>query len=285
MSLKQRHAAWLNREFRAAIRHFRTASAGDHTFNLKLVNTPAEATASGYSERGEQYSRRCTYRKTNSVHSFAIPKNWLGTVYENGLAVLDDMVTLSAQLVSEATGDEIEVYAAKWVRQSTGFSLSTGSGWIATNGEHHYHSTKSAADARSRLVRKLEWQGLTAEERRERMGRMTSARQERRTQQIEKLRDMISRYDLKEIGHIEVGYSDSRAAGNCHDGTLAFIEALTDDNRRSATIGEVVQLIQQRKGSVEQLATTTVGRQFVAACLHAIKRHRREARVREKVTC
>src|SRR6185295_1784724 len=105
--------------------------------------------------------------------------------------------------------------------------------------------------------------------------------QDNRAKQIEKLRERVARFDLSEIGHIRVSYHDSRKAGNCHEGTLAFIDTLFDDGRREATILEVVTRIRQNGGDLDRLATSERGRQFVAACLHAIRRHRREGSVLE----
>ena len=85
--------------FRQAVHgQFRTATAGDHRTRVGIATVPGDIGAKGESCKGAAYSRRCWYRRTDSNHEYEIPPNWRKTVEQPGLAVLDGMVTLSAEL-------------------------------------------------------------------------------------------------------------------------------------------------------------------------------------------
>lgn len=255
---------------------FRTATAGIHRQYVTIEPTSEKVEAEGDSYRGSSYSSRCTWRRTDSVHRFRIPPRWRSTVHARGLAILDGMVTLSAEIESE--NDGITTYAAVWVRQGRGFSLETSRGWIACCDGASYHSDKSPAAARSGLRRKLSWKSLPEDVRAARVSAATAARAKKRQEQLARLTRRLQRLDLAEIGHVEVSYDDSRRAGNCHDGTLAFGDRLFGDGRRKATISEVAERLMSCGEDPSRFVTTELGRQFMAACLQAIRRHQKSER-------
>lgn len=262
--LAQRHELWTRETFKRQIRDFRTATSGDHCLNLFVTDDPNRVTAKGWSEQGEQYSRRCRYKKTDSVHEYTIPRNWISTVYMKDLERLSGLVTIKA--VPVMSRDGITVYEAKWVRQGVGFSLVCEAGWIAVvDGDtaHHYHGRRSAGDTFNMLRRKTRMQlggGRTVE-------------------RMERLRQMMLRYDLGKYGGITVSLDDSYKAGNCVPGTLEFRQRVFGDtDRTSCTISEAVERIKASGQDMERLGNLQVARQFLAACLQAIRRHRAERR-------
>ncbi len=261
--------------FRQAVHgQFRTATAGDHRTRVGIATVPGDIGAKGESCKGAAYSRRCWYRRTDSNHEYEIPPNWRKTVEQPGLAVLDGMVTLSAEL--ECDQDGIQIYRAVWVRQGRGFSLETRWGWIARRSDGMaYHSPKSAAAAVVGLRRKVAWQAIPTDVR-------ASKRAEQRMKQLERLTERLQKYDISDIADIEVTYEDSRKAGNCHDGTVGFGRRLFGDARRKSTMGEMVRRLKALGKNAAQYLASQVGRQFVAACLHAIRRQRQTARLSDK---
>jgi hypothetical protein len=256
---------------------FRSATAGTHSLEVVIEPLDRSVGATGTSCLGESYSCSCSYRRTDSRHTYLIPPHWRETVAERGLAIVDGLVTLSTALESEQEG--VLTYRAVWVMQGRGFSLVTRRGWIACRDGASCHSTKSAKAAQVGVRQKLAWRATPADVLAARRSSAAATRAKRRTEQLSRLTERLSRLDLADVGHVEVTYEDSRRVGNCHDGTVAFGQQLFGDDRRKATIGEMVAVISGRGEHVSRFVTTELGRQFLAACLQAIRRHRRTIRL------
>ena len=256
---------------------FRTATAGTHSTSITIEPMYSFIGADGSSTAGKTYSSSCTYRKTDSHHDYCIPPRWKTAVRDRGLEVLDGMVTLAAVL--ESNEAEIQIYSAVWVRQGRGFSLEMSRGWIARQNAVNYHSDKSPAAARTGLKRKLSWQAVPVDVKAARLSAVAARRAEHRRKQLERLNERLNRFDLSDVADIEVTYEDSRQAGNCHDGTVAFGERLFGDDRRKATIGEVVERLSARGENAAHFVDSELGRQFVVACLRAIRRQRQTQRL------
>jgi len=141
---------------------------------------------------------------TDDQHtSFIVPSDWLDTVNERGLAVVDGLLTLSAALVADTAG--IEVYRAVWVIQGRGYDLKRRGGHIArhTASGMTYHSLHAdPARARTALRRKLTAQGVPPEVREARRSARAVATATRTARQIGKLVDMVSRWDFDEVKHV-----------------------------------------------------------------------------------
>ena len=98
--------------------------------------------------KGDQYSRRCTYKKTDATHSV--------TVTAEGIVDLIDAPNISAE--SDAEGLALIAYTAAtgkaiWVEEKAK-SIRAVSGWIGTHEGFIYHSEKSADDAARGAARK-----------------------------------------------------------------------------------------------------------------------------------
>lgn len=96
---------------------YRTATAGDHTLTVRL----GEPRATGESSRGDRYSRRCTWRRTDSHHRITVPERWKERVYDRGLARIGGHFCLDARKVRGRRGQYDVVLAV----QEAGFSIGT----------------------------------------------------------------------------------------------------------------------------------------------------------------
>lgn len=220
------------------------------------------------------------WRKYGSIHTYYVPLKWCTRVYSKGLSILDSMPTLDAQV--EETRNNVTVYKAIWVRQGRGTQLCTEQGWIATDGELHYHSTKSSRAARSGLSRKRTYQAKPSlrEQASERMLQRWAVKRAQTQRRIEKLVKQMQKGDLAEFSDIDVTVDDSHKAGNCESGTTDFICRIFGDYREQASIGEIVEAIGHRSQNIQDWAEANVetARQLVAACLVAIRRQKRIAK-------
>lgn len=166
-SLAERHAKLV----RSAVSYVARMSldlsvSGSLRLKVSLTRDPARVGASSSTSRGEQYSRRCTYSKTDLDATFVVPHAWLSRVKRRNLDEVDGLLTLDAQAL-DSREPGIEVFQATWVRQGRGKSLVVEHGVIARGHGEAFHG-KTYASALQGLRRKLSFSGLSAEERTER---------------------------------------------------------------------------------------------------------------------
>lgn len=203
--------------------------SGDTTTTIHY-GAPDASTATGY---GEQYSRSCTYAKTDCSHHITVAPDWFTRVHLRGLARVDGLLTLAAEPV-DAEG--YTVYRASWLR-SKGKRLTAEHGYIAI-GEHGAAHAKTESAAKSILTRR--------------------ANEIRYTRHERKIRAALHEMRLNGYAQIIVSIGDSIAAGNCRAGTEQFRDRHFP-GRTTATIEEVL--------SVESMRGLAIN-----ACLRAIRR-------------
>lgn len=169
--------------------------SGDTKYLAKFGDAPSATTSTS---RGGQYSRRCTYHKTNAAHHV--------TIAAAGLPLLVESEAL--RLCSAREGLHLIALhpdnSAVWVR-SHGKAIISERGWVVGNGAMCYHSTKSADDASRGFQRKM-----AAHEREQKLAR-ASAKVERRAK-------LIARLCAGAVATIE----DARRLGYCSPGIAAF---------------------------------------------------------------
>jgi hypothetical protein len=221
---------------------------GVYTVRRLPAGAPLSAVgARAWSSKGDQYSRRCTWRKTEAWADVAIPADYEATVVATGLGPrLDGMLTLAALPVeSDRPGEE--VFRAVWARKTSGFAFVREEGYIVRRDGQLTHGSSVAA-ARSTLTR-----------------RATEAELDRHEAAIlAKLSGPAA--ELNGLGGQIVAIRDSVRAGNCEAGTLAFRDQHFP-GRDSASIREVLTA-----------AETTGERKYaIAACMVAVRRHARES--------
>lgn len=96
---------------------YRTATAGDHTLSIRV----GDPIATGESSKGDRYSKRCTWRRTDSHHTITVPSRWKSRVYDRGLSVIGGHFVLDAEKVRGRAGQ----YDVVLVTQEAGFAIGT----------------------------------------------------------------------------------------------------------------------------------------------------------------
>ncbi len=105
------------------------ATAGEHTFKVWLGEIAATWSESS---KGDTYSRRCTWRRTDSAHRLTVPARWRERVERRGLATLGSRLVLDARRVR----GQDAVYEMVWVEQGRGFSLDVERGRVLVAHEY-----------------------------------------------------------------------------------------------------------------------------------------------------
>lgn len=242
--------------------HYRQAAgkwAGGGNSYLILPGSPSASSATK-----RVRSKHGNWSGTDCDFLIRVQADWSRQVEHRRLAVLDGLVTISAN----KCGDN--VYLASWIRQGRGLAIYAEHGWIAVDGDHSFHSTKSAKAATAGLRRKINAQSIPQDELDARRAKRQEASESRKRRIAERLIARLAKYDLSDIGHVVVHRDDSLKAGNCEPGTDQFVAKI--GLGESATIAEISARIATNPVEAARYAATTTGKQFFAACLIAIRR-------------
>jgi hypothetical protein len=232
--------------------------SGEITGHIEFAPDFASVSFQASTSKGDQYSSRCTYHKTNGTWTAHIQPAWMLTVAKRGLSSVDGMPTLAAlPIESEIEGEEI--YRAKWLEKGRGFSAHVRTGYIVRRtiaGRTYTTHASSISTARSLITRQTPESQRAADE-----------RAAAKAQQIERLQAKITAKleagQLNGYAPVMVTISDSLAVGNCGSGTRNWI-AKHLPGRTSATVAEIVQIPDEHP-------------RVLLACLHAIIRTQPEA--------
>ena len=210
--------------------------SGDTTHVVKWGD---KATASTYTDQGEQYSRSCKYSKTDATHIVRLSAHGAVELVEN-----EALRTASARdglhLISLAPDG-----AAVWVKTS-GKQLQSEAGWIIGNGAICYHSTASREAAVKGYEKKLTIHNRQQAEAAER-ARAHRARAHRASPEgkAERRARLVARL----CGGIAATLADARALGYCAPGIEQF--------QRTHGIGDTAtlpQLIKSGNPAAQRLA-------------------------------
>ena len=169
--------------------------SGDTSYGATWGNMASACTSTS---KGDQYSRKCTYRMTDAYHVVTLDPAGVPCLVE------------SEALRQRSAQDGLYLIAlypdssAVWVR-SKGKAIVSERGWIAGNASVCYHSTKSAADAAAGFKRKL-----AAHEREQKLAR-AAGKVERRARLIARL-----------CGEAVATIADAKRLGYCDPGIKAF---------------------------------------------------------------
>lgn len=170
--------------------------SGDVSFTVKFGSSGTGTTTS----IGDQYSRRCTYRKTDAVHQVAMNPEGLPELFANErlrqMSNRDGLPLIFLKPDGEAV----------WVR-SAGKRIEPVRGWIIGGERCCYHSTKSREDAVKGHARKLA--ALEAQE-----------KAERESRKIDRRARLVARL----CQSIKATVEDARAMGYCLPGIAQFRE-------------------------------------------------------------
>lgn len=159
-----------------------------------------------------------------------IPFSWVSRVQKRELTCVDGLFTLDAAPV---LAEGCELYAAMWVEQGRGTSLTARSGYIARIGKRSYHA-ETAQKAVAGIKRKLREQKITAA-----LYKPTA-----------KIAELVAcNADMR------VSLADARATGACEYGIRSWCNSVgLDYEAGSATLGEVFAAY-QRSPHAEARAT------------------------------
>ena len=168
------------------------------------VKWAASPSASTYTAKGDQYSRGCTYRKTDASHVVNLSPEWSVLLVER-----EDVAALSARDGLPLIGWHADGRAC-WVRTKNK-AITSEIGWIAHFGTVCYHSTKSQKAADQGLKIKLaamrdEWAAQAVA----RANAAQWAKDERRSRLIARM------------CNVSATIADAREMGYCLPGIEAF---------------------------------------------------------------
>lgn len=203
-------------EIAEAIAHTASHEGGSYSGTTSYATRWGEsASAETLTDKGSQYSRRCTYRKTDATHTVTLDPAGVALLVENE----------ALRIGSKREGLHlIALYpdgSAVWVKPHAK-GIVAERGWVAAEGPVCYHSTESLEHARKGLRKKLD-----AEAREARI-RKVSAKQNRRARLVARL-----------CGSLTATIEDARALGFCSPGIAAFQTRFGIGD--SATLPELVR--------------------------------------------
>lgn len=151
----------------------------------------------------DYYSKATKYPKKVVDTELTVPAAWWIRVRDQGLEVVDDMLTLDAQRAEGAPAD-VDLFAAVWLTQGRGYEISAWRGYIARERTTNisYHGADPAAALRG-LNRKLGAARATG-----------------------KLQDLLAKQGIEGVvaraPHLTVSLSDARATGACEYGIRSW---------------------------------------------------------------
>ena len=175
--------------------------SGETDYAAKWAASPS---ASTYTAKGDRYSGRCTYQKTDASHVVRLSPEWSVLLTER-----EDVAALSARDGLPLIGWHADGRAC-WVK-TKGKAITEEIGWIAHFGTTCYHSTKSQKSADQGLKIKLaamrdEWAAQAVA----RANATQWAKDERRARLIARM------------CNVSATIADARAMGYCLPGIEAF---------------------------------------------------------------
>jgi len=193
--------------------------AGQSTINIEMVETPEEVYYTSRTEKGEQYSSRCTFRKTDLIVNVGLPHKWYSRVYKKGFSTVDGLFNLDISTPLRNQPEGVEVRAAKFLYPGRGCSYHVMDGFIAFAEEFSFHG-KTLKSSIKGVAKKA------------RISELLKARPS----------EIIARA-LK--SSVKVGVRDSYKAGNCQWGTLDFCRRHNLDPKSKIPLEELAALAQK----------------------------------------
>jgi len=162
--------------------------------------------------RQEQYTDRNLYRgkyrgwaATVTDTTITVPVDWRVRVQRAGLATVDGLMSLDAARI-EGAPEGVELYAATWLVQGRGYSVTAERGYIARQGDTAYHGAtpeKALAGLR-RKIAGAAWEATLA---------------------TADLSGLIGRIPDADLNSMAVRVSDARAIGACEYGIRSWCHA------------------------------------------------------------
>ena len=223
----------LGAKLKSALRSagYRLDCSGDYSLSVAI----GKPSASGYSEKGEQYSKNCTYRKTDVYHSVTVAPGF-SRLIKSDMIIVDGLLNVSCEQIDANT------YRATWIRQGRGFEISAVSGYIVKHPKYGTAHAKTLGAAKGILTQRK--------------------RAEQVSHALKKIKTELENFRSNGVADVTVRLCDSFRAGNCAEGTYQWLEKhFPDRNPKTdtATVRELISIDDQH-------------RYVVAACLQAVRR-------------
>jgi len=177
--------------------------SGRTDYSVKWTPCPFPKAAT-YTAKGNQYSRSCSYRKTDASHVVDLSPEWSVLLAER-----EDVAVLSERDGLPLIGIHADGRAC-WVKTKRQ-AITCETGWIAHFGATCYHSTTSQRAAEQGLAKKLASQrAFWASAAEARKNAVQHAKDERRARLVARLCD------------VSATIADALALGYCRPGIEAF---------------------------------------------------------------
>lgn len=185
----------------------RFGASGGTSFRVTLTTTPEDV---GY--RIDIESNWTTYRgaykgwrANEDHHRITVPRDWRVRVLKRGLAEVDGLMTLTAQLMTSPSN--VELYRATWAGQGRGYSVNVSSGYIARFDGFTFHG-KTPEEALKGVQRKAR----------------TAKQVAKNEDLVEALHESTAAFvaRLQEYAHLNVSLSDAYKTGACEFGVRSW---------------------------------------------------------------
>ena len=185
-----------------------------------------------YKSAGRRYGVVDAYYRV-WVHGWILLPSWLRDC--------DGLLTLGAIRQPEDEQENEEVWRARWARSGAGDVVVT-EGFIVKrehDGRSYTAHAKTLNSARATITRQLpEWLAAQTE------------REVKRAERLERIKQRLvarlAKGTLNGCGQVSVTLADSRRAGNCPDGTQAWVERHFP-GRTTAPVSDVLAIDDQRE--------------------------------------
>lgn len=230
---------------RYALRLIKNGAPGGSSFEVRFASVTNEVNYS--TSLGSTYDvyrgAFKGWRANVDNHNICIPHDWRVRVQRKGIASLGGMLTLDALRLEAPIG--IVLYAAVWVTQGRGYALSIERGFIATQGNEHFH-----ADTAENAIL-----GIQAK------GRAVAAMRTTTTEMNMSINKFSEKYSKFAV---DVSLADARNSGSCEYGIRSWCSSVGIDISRVHV--PMVELLEAfRKMPLPEVRRTV---------LHAVRKNR-----------
>lgn len=227
---------------------FRHGAPGGTKFTVGFADTTTEVDYTIDLDRNYDVYRGAykAWGANVDLHKIRVPADWRIRVERKGLALLGGLMTLDALPMEAPAG--IELYAAVWASQGSGYAVKTDRGFIAVAGGESFHSD-TADGAISGLRRK----GRSAPARAAMIADMKSA-----------VDAFIAKYTKCAIN---VSLDDARNSGSCEYGIRSWCESVgIDIARAQVPMAELLEGFQRMPQTELRCAVLRAVRRKRSAC-------------------
>jgi hypothetical protein len=220
-----------------------TWAGGNSEIKVNFTSNTEEISKKTRSESYTEWSKNGKWSGKSAKFTIYCQKNWGKNVLKRDLATAGCMLTLYAKKIK--TEENITVYKAIWLEQKRSFEVLAKSGYIAKNNncEYHANSTKKAIA------------GLKRKEKKEQTAKEKAAKEKAEKEKAEK----EFQAKCEKYANLVCTYEDSIKVGNCHGGTINFINRYFN-GKKTVTIKELSNL-RDKHNSIKRIIEMVIAKQ------------------------